>query len=98
MIFKNFFQYTTLFLKIHSYPLRIKKNCNHLGQLKGIQNMQKSTFSTSANTGTIIQKPSGFRQISPGSQNMKLEGLLFSSAQKFKNHQMASGTPLTHFG
>ena len=46
---------------------------------------------TGKNTGTIIKKLPGtffenFRQISPGSQNMKLEGLLFSSAQTFKNH------------
>jgi hypothetical protein len=49
----------------------------------------KSTFCTGTNIGTIIQKLLGtffekFRQISLGSQNMKLEGLLFSSAKTFK--------------
>jgi hypothetical protein len=66
-----------------------KKICYRLGELKFIQKMRKPSFCTGSNTSTIIQFGYFFeklRQISPGSQNMKLEGLLFSSAQTFKNY------------
>ena len=52
--------------------------------------MRKSTF-------VPVQIPvffDKFRQISRGSQSMKLKQLLFSSEQMFENHLMAWGTPL----